>query len=53
VQPRRDPGGHYEFGKFFAPRTVLTLSDWSLRQARGAMGQSVATFIDTRQRAPV
>jgi hypothetical protein len=31
----------YEFAKFFAPRTVLTLSE------------SVARFIDTRQRIPV
>ena len=31
----------YEFEKFFAPRTVLTLSE------------SVFRFIDTRQRIPV
>ena len=31
----------YEFEKFFAPRTVLTLSE------------SVVRFIDTRQRIPV
>ena len=28
----------YEFEKFFAPRTVLTLSDSSLREVHGAMG---------------